>query len=1103
MILIDAVFAEEYYYNIINIINNDQDNRIKVRELGKLLNEILNKILINENRSFNSTQTKILYIKDKYNLDLELFNKLNQASLFITKSNRNKKFKVYLNQVFYIAKAVAKLINLFSSASTPQEILNLNAVDYLFKLEEKESLKTDEPIKVIVKEISYIDNQINYLCNVYDSDEEITILLNNTITSNDEYFNYLKNIPRFTKIYFFSLKKSLTKENVYHTNINDYFVIEPDFLIDVSDISSCFMLNGYNFKVFFLDKMFFSQSNKSTIRGNIVNNILDLCITEKQDDFEYLFNKAAEKNLMAISMLSEQDFEDIKLDVKENHFNQLIKFSSYLLQLKEEQNVKISIEPTFYSDLYGLQGRLDVMVQFLDEPERIEIIELKSGKPANSGVWKNEEMQAIGYDLLIQSVFGINRKGSNNIFYSRYSDKMYRNIKRTTESEVAFSKVRNLILCEILRQADGDFSLYNTFNTVSFGTMPPYLAETIQKFYNVYSLADNLSKKYFCTYTSFIWNELLSVKLGNRTREQDNDSGFAALWLNDVEEKKERFNIIDNLIFKEYDEIEKTYTFSYNGILSNFRKNDIAIIYKQSDELTNPIKQQIYKCTLENITFDEVKIALRNEQPEINIFNLNETYCLEHDLFDKNYYGIIASLFNFLAKPLDKKELLLGKKLPVQNKIELNFDNYNQFYIKKATLAKNYFLLQGPPGTGKTSTFLINYISNLYLNTDNNIMIITFTNRSLEEIIKHLQKINFKFVLISSSSNKEYSFKTILKTNKFNNKPFEEYRICLATVSSYLLYQNEINYHFKVNTLVIDEASQIAEYQIIGVLGNFDKFVMIGDQNQLPAISVQSDDFCKLYDEDLNNIGIYNLKDSFFERLFNICKKNNLTNNYDILVKHYRMHSEIAELINKYYDNKLICGSEHQKSDESFLSNIDLFGNTPFKNRVIFIDVNSNNNNLSKSCIEEAEVTKTIINKITEKITDIDEDTIGVVTPFRAQITLLRNVLGNNPFLDKIQIDTIERYQGSEKKIIIISFGVSAKYQLSSISSFNSFGTLDRKLNVALSRAKDYLILIGNYEILKLQPHIKEVINFIKSKFSYINFNIRYKQGSFWNIWNR
>jgi DNA replication ATP-dependent helicase Dna2 len=96
---------------------------------------------------------------------------------------------------------------------------------------------------------------------------------------------------------------------------------------------------------------------------------------------------------------------------------------------------------------------------------------------------------------------------------------------------------------------------------------------------------------------------------------------------------------------------------------------------------------------------------------------------------------------------------------PLQNELLYDEPDYNSYYIKKALSANNYFLLQGPPGTGKTSTFLINYIKALYYNTNLQVMIVTFTNRSLDEVIKHLVNHNLPFVLVSSSSNEEYSFK--------------------------------------------------------------------------------------------------------------------------------------------------------------------------------------------------------------------------------------------------------------------------------------------------------------------------------------------------------
>ncbi len=1085
--LILPEIAELYYKSCLEISKLDEEPRKKIRNLGKLFNEVLTNVLINEHRSFTGLQTKLLYCKDKFNIEFGFFSKLNQSSLFIAKVGRNKNYKVYESQSSFIVKELASLINFFSGLKIPEEIESLVSVDYLFKLSEKIELKTDEPIKVIVKNINYNSNVIELLCNVVESDEEINIKINKNTSYENEYFDYLKTIPLYTKIYFYKLTQSLLNNTIYNTNINDYFVVEPDFLLDVSDIASCFTFNGSNFKLFFLDKMFNGGSSKATIRGNIVNNMLDLRIIENNEDFDYLFEKAAEKSLMSISLLTEYEFEEIKTEIKFNHYPQIEKFSSYLLKLKNEQNANISIEPTFYSELHGLQGRLDVMVEFFDDADRKEIIELKSGKPNNNGVWENEKMQALGYDLMLQSVFGSNRSGSNNIMYSSSSNNTYRNVKRGYNEEIYFCKVRNLIVCEILQQANGNFSLYNSFNPVDFGEIPKYLVEKLNKFYMVYKLADSVSLKYFQNYLSFAWNELIAIKLGNRINTDFEELGFSALWLSNIEDKNEKHQIIDLLSYENYDDVEKLYKFSYNGNITNFRKNDIAIIYKYIDDNTNPLKQQIFKCTIKDISTNCVIISLRSEQPKADVFTKNESYCIEHDLFDKNYYSIISALFSFLSKDKDKRDLLLGIKFPIQHNTAINKEDYHSYYINKAILSNNYFLLQGPPGTGKTSNFLTNYIKELYYKTNLQIMVITFTNRSLDEVIKHLINNNLHFVLVSSSNNEDYSFKSILKNNKFKEKPFNGFRICLATISSYLLYQNEINYHFKVNTLIIDEASQIAEVQIIGILSEFDKFVMIGDHNQLPAISVQSDEFCFIDDEDLNKIGLYNLKDSFFERLYTLDEKANLKDNIDLLTIHYRMHEDIASLINQYYNNKLICGQKAQNLPSTLLVDVEIFGKKPFNKRILFLNIENETNGLNKTCLKEAEAIRTILEKLSDNFEVIDDDMFGIITPFRSQISVIKNEINKLPFYNNLQIDTIERYQGSEKRIILISFGVNNKLQLNGITSFNSSGTLDRKLNVAISRAKDYLILIGNEKILNLHPHIKNLIDEIKIKNSYIN----------------
>lgn len=98
---------------------------------------------------------------------------------------------------------------------------------------------------------------------------------------------------------------------------------------------------------------------------------------------------------------------------------------------------------------------------------------------------------------------------------------------------------------------------------------------------------------------------------------------------------------------------------------------------------------------------------------------------------------------------------------------------------------------------------------------------------------------------------------------------------------------------------------------------------------------------------------------------------------------------------------------------------------------------------------------------------------IGIITPYRAQIALIRKCMEVLPgrYSEIITVDTVERYQGGARDIIIISFCVNRISQLDSLVSLSQEG-IDRKLNVTLTRAKEQIILIGNKNLLsKSQGH--------------------------------
>jgi DNA replication ATP-dependent helicase Dna2 len=261
---------------------------------------------------------------------------------------------------------------------------------------------------------------------------------------------------------------------------------------------------------------------------------------------------------------------------------------------------------------------------------------------------------------------------------------------------------------------------------------------------------------------------------------------------------------------------------------------------------------------------------------------------------------------------------------------------------------------------------------------------------------------------------------------------------------------------------VVDEAAQILEPFIIKIINYSQKYIMIGDEKQLPAIVSQAESNFIIENEMLSEIELKNLSESYFQRMLHNAKKNDWTHSHGMLTHQGRMGERIMELANVlFYQGKLLrLNSDSNASEILSFYNVES-EETPYIN------------------YSEADYIVNSIVELTESKETSDLE-IGVISPFRSQCALIRNKL---PFelRDKVAVDTVERFQGSERDIIFISFAVNKSHHIHNMSStvFIDDCDIDRKLNVAITRAKQRLYVTGCREVLDQSPIYKKFIDLL------------------------
>ena len=446
-------------------------------------------------------------------------------------------------------------------------------------------------------------------------------------------------------------------------------------------------------------------------------------------------------------------------------------------------------------------------------------------------------------------------------------------------------------------------------------------------------------------------------------------------------------------------------------------------------------------------------------------------------------------------------------------------------------------LLVGPPGTGKTSRAL-KFMVEEALNDGtgmptaesiasggktaqqpaSSILLMSYTNRAVDEICEMLVDSGIPFLRLGSEYSCDERFRPYLIEKAISDCPkleaIKQYiigtRVIVGTTS--MMTSKPFIFllkHFKL--AIIDESSQILEPNLIGLLSAVDKFILIGDYKQLPAVVQQSEQdsgIPTINDSQkggiidmsiLQDICLTNCRNSLFERLIHWEDHEERSEFIGILRRQGRMHPEIAEFPNRMFYRReklepVPCPHQLETELSYTLPSEDALDDLLKEHRMIFFP--------SKFCKEpnvsdkinanEAAIVVDLLRRIHRFYGERFDakKTVGVIVPYRNQIAMVRKGIEKLgiPELEKISIDTVERYQGSQRDVIIYSFTIQNIWQLDFLAG-NSFvedgAIIDRKLNVAITRARKQMIMTGNPEILRNNQIFSELMNYVKEKGGY------------------
>lgn len=509
---------------------------------------------------------------------------------------------------------------------------------------------------------------------------------------------------------------------------------------------------------------------------------------------------------------------------------------------------------------------------------------------------------------------------------------------------------------------------------------------------------------------------------------QKNNYGFIMAMLGNNENQRQFFNDMPKARVKDWNCIETEEILHHKINALNAKLNHLLELDRRRACLENEIQQ----WELEQKHFEEYFIQQNIEQ----IFKM------------PLFWATPERILSFLAETYLAEEMQKSKSLIFKIKLFIKYGikDYSKLCEEETIL---FLSLQ--------KEFYIRQINKLREHIDalqRKLESVSF-ERLLEEHQILSERLFQKYLYVHYQQTKKAGYSISNFKAKFTEF-IEDYPVILSTTHS---LRRSLPENYLLDYVIIDEASQVDLITGILALSCCRNVVIVGDVKQLPQIT--DSEIEKLIEtyvtNQVYNYFQHNILSSVIELYGNKLERT-------ILREHYRCHPVIIGYCNqKYYNDELIPFTNRELSSIPMLIYETAEGN--HMRKVTRGNMKGNYNR------RELEVT---IEEVLNDNGDIDKyKHIGFVTPFRLQADKAGELLNK-----QIESDTVHKYQGREKEIMIMSTVLD---NTRSGHIGKRFVDDPRLVNVAVSRAIKQFILVTNRELfLKKRSEIGDLIRYIE-----------------------